>query len=62
MGGLQSLDWTSGLDWCTGLVDSLKSFVNLLPGMNSDSVGHRIRPEQDSDFLSPYFKCYYVVL
>ena len=37
-GDLQSLDWTSGLDWWTGLVDSLKSSVNSLPGMNSNSV------------------------
>ena len=30
------VDWTSGLDWS---VASLKSVVNLVPGMNSYSVG-----------------------
>ena len=36
-GRLQSLDWTSGLDWWTGLVDSLKLFANSFPGINSNS-------------------------
>ena len=42
-GGLQSLDWTGGLDRWTGLVDWTSGLIEIvckpLPGMNFDSVG-----------------------
>ena len=42
-GSLQSLDWTSGLDWWAGLMDSLKSSINSLPGMKSNRVRARVK-------------------
>ena len=37
-GGVGGQSTITGLDWWTGLVNSLKSSVNSLPGMNSNSV------------------------
>ena len=43
-GGLQSLDWTGGLDWWTGLVDWTSGLIEIvckpLPGMHFDNVGY----------------------
>ncbi len=52
-GRYESVDWTTGLDYWTGLLDSPKSFPNSFPDNNIGCVScHRVQ-SSDDERLSP---------